>query len=157
METVLAITISFLLIILQTSIAPYLKIYDAFPNLILIIVLILSILKGYKKSLIWVIFGGFLLDVFSFNNPIGASILGLFLVSYLAYFLSQNIFKKTNILSVILIGISGSLIYMFFLLLILLIVKVSFQLSLSQIISQVIYNLIILIPLFYLIKKFTHR
>lgn len=153
MKLLLSIIIIFLLVILQSSLYPYLKIYNAFPNLILILVLILSILKGHKKSLVWVLFGGFLLDVYSFNNPLGTSILSLLLVSYLAYFFSQNIFKKTSIFSVILIGIGGTLIYKLFLILVLLIVDISSQFSYSQLIFQIIYNLVVLVPLFYLIKS----
>ena len=153
MKLLLSIIIIFLLVILQSSLYPYLKVYNAFPNLILILVLILSILKGHKKSLVWVLFGGFLLDIYSFNNPFGASILSLLLVSYLAYFFSQNIFKKTSIFSVVLIGIGGTLIYKLFIILVLLIVGISFQFTFSQLIFQIIYNTVILIPLFYLIKS----
>jgi len=154
---VLSIIIIFLLIIFQVSLYPYFKIHNAFPNLVLILILILSILKGYKKTLIWVIFGGFLLDIFSFNNPIGASILGLFLVSYLAYFFSQNIFKKTSIFSVILFAIGGTLIYRLFLILVLLIAGINFQFTFIQLISQVVYNLVLIIPLFYLLKHFLKK
>lgn len=164
MRFLLSIIIIFFLVILQSSLYFHLEVNDAFPNLILILVLIISILRGYKKNLVWIIVGGFLLDVYSFNNPIGTSILGLFLVSYLAYFFSQNIFKKTSIFSVILIGIGGTLIYKLFLTLVLLIAGTSFQPASSaggfafiQLISQIIYNLVILTPLFYLIKKFTPR
>lgn len=157
MKFVLSLIIIFFLIILQSSLYPYLKVNNAFPNLILILVLILSILKGYKKSLVWIIFGGFLLDVFSFNNPIGTSILSLLLVSYLAYFFSQNIFKKTSIFSIILIGIGGTLIYRVILILILLITGTSLQFTFSQLISQVIYNSAIMVPLFYLLKYFLRK
>lgn len=153
MKLLLSIIIIILLVILQSSLYPYLKVYNVFPNLILILVLILSILKGSKKSLVWVLFGGFLLDVYSFNNPLGTSILGLLLVSYLAYFFSQNIFKKTSIFSVILIGIGGTLIYKLFIILVLLIVGISFQFTFTQLIFQIFYNLVVLIPLFYLMKS----
>lgn len=157
MNLLLSIIIIFLLIIFQSSLYPYLKIYNAFPNLILILVLILSILRGYKKSLIWIIFGGFLLDIYSFNNPIGTSILGLLLVGYLAYFFSQNTFKKNSVFSIILIGIGGTLIYRLFLVLILIIANINFQLTFSQLISQILYNLVILVPLFYLLKHFLRK
>lgn len=157
MRLILSIIIIFLLILFQASFYPYLEIYGAFPNLILILVLILSIIRGWKKNLAWIIFGGLFLDIYSFNNPVGASILNLFLVSYLAYFFSQNIFKKTSIYSIILIGIGGTLIYRLFLILILLIAGTDFQFSFIQLISQIIYNLIILIPLFYLIRRFNLR
>ena len=157
MKFVLSIIIIFLLVILQSSFYPFLEIYHAFPNLILILVLILSILKGCKKSLVWIIFGGFLLDVHSFDNLIGTSILGLFLVSYLAYFFSQNIFKKTGIFSVILIGIGGTLIYRLILILVLLIAGISFQFSFIQLISQIVYNTAVLIPFFYFLKHLSKK
>lgn len=156
MKFILSIIIIFILVILQSSLYPYLAICGAFPSLILILVIILSILKGYKKSLIWVIFGGFFSDVFSFINPIGVSIVILFLISYLTYFLSRNVFKKTNVFSVILLGIGTALIYKFFLILVFLITGASFQLSFIQTIFQIVYNLFLLIPLFYLIKRFIH-
>ncbi len=157
MKNLLFIIIIFCLIIFQSSLYPYLKIYNAFPNLILITVIILSILKGLKKDLIWIIIGGLLLDIFSFNNPIGTSILGLLFAGYLAYFFSQNIFKKTSIFSVVIISICGTLIYEIFVILILLIGGIDFQFGFIQIISQVIYNLIVLVPLFYLTKKFIRQ
>lgn len=155
MKILLSIIITFLLIILQSSFYPYLNIYDAFPNLILILILILSILYGYKENLAWIIIGGFFLDVFSFNNPIGTSILCLLLVGYLVDFFSKNIFKKSNILSIIIIGIGGTLIYRFLLISILLITGNNFQFGFIQIISQMAYNLAVLIPLFYLIRNIT--
>jgi len=153
MKFILSIVIIFILIILQWSLFPYLAVYGAFPNLILIVVVILSILRGYKKNLIWVMFGGLFLDIFSFNNLLGVSIAGLFLISYLIYFLSQTTLRKTNIFSIILFGIGATLIYKFFLILVFLITKSSFELSFSQTLAQIIYNLVLLIPLFYLIKK----
>ncbi len=155
MKVLLSIIIIFFLVIFQSSLYSYLEIYDAFPNLILVLILILSILKGYKKNLVWIIFGGFLLDVHSFDNPIGTSILGLFLISYLAYFFSQNIFKKTSVFSIILIGIGGTLIYRIFLILVLLIAGISFQFSFVQLISQAVYNTAVLIPFFYFLKHFS--
>lgn len=155
MKFALSVIIIFLLVLFQISLYPYLEICSAFPNLILILVLIFSILKGFKKSLLWIIFGGFLLDVYSFDNPIGSSVLGLLLVSYLVYFFSQNVFKKTDIFSVVLFGIGATLIYGLFVILFLLIIGTDFQLSFSQVIMQIIYNLIVFIPLFYFIKRLT--
>ena len=152
-KIILALIISFILILLQSSLCPYLGICNAFPNLILLLILVSSISQGHKKTLVWVIFGGFFLDVFSFNNPIGTSILVLFLISYLVSFLSQNIFKRASIFSMILFGIGGTLIYRFLLILILLITGLDFQLSFSQLISQIVYNTALLIPLFYSLKR----
>jgi rod shape-determining protein MreD len=156
MKFILSLVIIFVLIILQSSLYPHLAIYGAFPNLILIVLVILNILRSYKKNLIWVMFGGLFLDIFSFNNFLGISIVGLFLISYLIHFLSQTTFRKTSIFPVILFGIGATLIYKFFLILVFLITKTSFELSFSQVFSQIIYNTLLLIPLFYLIKKLQH-
>jgi len=152
-KIILALIVSFVLILIQSSFHSYLGICNAFPNLILLLILISSISRGHKETLAWVFFGGFLLDVFSFNNPIGASILVLFLISYLVSFLSQNVFKRTSIFSIILFGIGGTLIYRFLLILILLIAGLDFQPNFNQLISQIVYNTALLIPLFYLLKS----
>ncbi len=156
MKFLIQIIIIIALIIIQSSLYPYLQVYNAFPNLILILVLIIAISKGYKQGLIWIILGGFLLDVYSYHNLIGISILALLLIAYLASKLAQNIFKKTSIYALISIGIGASLTYQILLSSILLITGIEFQFSFAQIFFQVIYNLIILIPFFYLIKKFQH-
>ncbi len=154
MKFIISTIIIFLLIIIQFSLAPYLEIYSAFPNLILIQVIILSVLKEWKKNWLWIVWGGFLLDVFSFNNPIGASIFGLVVVSYLISLLVYGLFKKTSIFSIIIVAIFGTLLYKFLIYLILLIGNVSFQFGLKQLFFQVLYNVIILIPSFYLIKRY---
>jgi len=153
MKTIISFATIFLLIIVQSSVFRHLEICNAYPNLILILVLALSVSKDWKNNWIWIIFGGFMLDIFSFNNPIGISILGLFLISYLANFFSHNIFKKTNVFFVILIGIGGTLIYRIVLVLTFLILGITFELSLIQISFQLVYNIIVLVPMFYLIKK----
>ncbi len=154
MKFIFSVIIIFFLIIIQSSLYPYLQINNAFPDLILIVVLTLSILQGYKKHIVWPLLGGFFLDIFSFRNPIGASILGLLIVSYLGYFLSQNLFKKFSPISIIIIGTGGILFYRFFIDLILLIFGTNFQFSLIQLATQIAYDVIVLVPLFYLIKKF---
>lgn len=154
MKFIFSVIIIFFLIIIQSSLYPYLQINNAFPDLILIVVLTLSILQGYKKHIVWPLIGGFFLDIFSFKNPIGASILGLLIVSCLSYFLSQNLFKKSSPISIIIIGTGGILFYRFFIDLILLISGTNFQFSLIQLTTQIAYDVVVLVPLFYLIKKF---
>ena len=153
MKTIISFATILLLIIIQSSIFRHLEICNVYPNLILILVLALSVSRNWKNNWIWIIFGGFMLDVFSFNNPLGISIFGLFLISYLANFFSHNIFKKTNVFFIILIGIGGTLIYRIVLVLTFLILGTVFKLSLIQITFQLVYNVIILVPTFYLIKK----
>ncbi len=91
------------------------------------------------------------------KNPISYIAVAALFAVYLAFFFIQNIFKKTSIFSVVIISICGTLIYEIFVILILLIGGIDFQFGFIQIISQVIYNLIVLVPLFYLTKKFIRQ
>jgi len=154
MKLFLKIIIILLLVLLQISFAPYFSINSAFPNLVLIFVLSLTMLTKQKNILFWIILGGIFTDISSFNNPIGVSIIGLFTASYVVYFLTQNILKETNIFSLILICIIGTLIYGLILILALAVFRISFQFSFTQILSQIIYNTLTFIPVFYLLKHF---
>lgn len=154
MKLFLNIIVIFLLVLLQFSFAPYFSVNNAFPNFILICVLTLTMLMGQKNALSWIIFGGIFMDISSLNNPIGVSVVGLFVGSYVVYFLTKNIFKETNILSLILICIIGTIIYGLILVLALAAFGVCFQFSIGQTLSQIIYNTVIFIPVFYLLRHF---
>lgn len=134
-----------ILLFLQIGVFPHLKITGSFPNLILLSILSLSILRGWKKSWGWIIAGGLFLDFYSLHNILGISVISLFIASCLAYFLSQNVFKKANIQSLLLTFLISIFVYN----LILLIVS-DFRFSFFFI--GIIYNLIFSLPVFYLIK-----
>jgi rod shape-determining protein MreD len=146
--------VTFLLVILGSSLYPYLEIYNTSPNLILILVLIFSILRDYKKNLFWIIFGGLFLDIFSFENPLGLSIFGLLLAGYLASFLRQNIFQKISLSSISLIGVSVILVYKLFIIFSLKLISISTCFNFGQIATEIVYSLAVLIPLFYLLNHF---
>lgn len=145
MKYIVIIIFILVLMFLQVGIFSHLKIAGVFPNLILLSILSLSIVQGWKKSLGWIIVGGLFLDFYSLHNILGISAIDLFIASYLAYFLSQNVFKKANTQSLLLIFLISIFVYN----LILLIVS-DFQFSFFFI--GIIYNLIFSLPVFYLIK-----
>jgi len=153
MKFLISIGFIIILIFIQASLFPYFQIFNAFPNLILIGVLIISILKNYKKSLIWIFLGGWLLDIYSFNNPLGISILSLLCISYFANFLTTNIFKKFNFLSLVLICTGCSLFYRVSLALGCLLNTGEIRIDLIQVFVQIIYNLVVFLPIFYLIRS----
>ena len=146
MKIVWIIIFILVLLFLQTGIFPHLKIAGVFPNLILLAILSLSILQGWKKTLPWIIVGGLFLDFYSLNNILGVSVVGLLIVSYLAYFLSQNILKSGNLTSLILIFLITIFVYS------LLLIFISDFKFLGFIIA-IIYNLIFALPVFYGLKK----
>jgi len=153
MKVFLLMVFVFFLLFLQIGVFPHLEIAGVFPNLILLSILSLSILQGWKKILPWTIVGGLFLDFYSLNNVLGVSVVGLLIVSYLAYFLSQNIFKKENVSSLILIFLITIFIYNFWLIILFSIFPVAFDFRFLGFIIGIIYNLIFALPVFWLIKK----
>ncbi len=145
------------LLFLQIGIFPHLAIADSFPNLILLTILSLSILQGWKKTLVWIIVGGLFLDFYSLNNVLGISVVSLLLASYLAYFLSQNVFKKTSFFSLILIFLITIFLYNILLIIFFKIFAVTFDFRFLSFIIAIIYNLILALPVFYLVKKICPR
>src|SRR4030042_1047061 len=102
-KIIVFVVLGFVILFVQIGISPHLTIFGAFPNLVLLSILSLSIIRGWKKTLPWTIIGGLFLDFYSLYDILGISIIALLVVSYLVYFLSQNIFKKTTVFSIILI------------------------------------------------------
>lgn len=145
------------LLFLQIGIFPHLAIVGSFPNLILLTILSLSILQGWKKTLVWIIVGGLFLDFYSLNNVLGISVVSLLLASYLAYFLSQNLFKKTSFFSLILIFLITIFLYNILLIIFFKIFAVTFDFRFLSFIIAIIYNLIFALPVFYLVKKICPR
>lgn len=155
MKILISVIFIILSVFIQSSFFPYLQVFNAFPNLILIAVLIISLLKNYKESLVWVFLGGWFLDVYSFNNPLGTSILSLLFIGYLVNFLSVNLFKKSSIISLVTVCVISTIIYRLALALAFLITTGDLKINIVQILAQIIYNLIIFIPAFYIIKSKT--
>jgi len=147
MKIVFIIIYIFVLLFLQIGVFPHLQINGVFPNLILLSILSLSLIR--KKNLIWIIIAGLFLDFYSFNNIIGISVVFLLLSSFLVYFLNQNIFKKTNIFSLISVFLIG--IFAFYILSLIFLIPFEF----SSFIVLLIYNLVLCLPVFYTLKLIT--
>ncbi len=105
--TKIFLIIVFILVILflEIGISPHLVIMGIRPNLIFVSIVSLSVIRGFAKALPWSIFGGLFIDFYSPHHLIGISVLFLLLTSYLAHFLAQNLFKRGNIPSFIVIFI----------------------------------------------------
>jgi len=146
MKIVFTIAFILVLLFLQIGIFPHLDIAGSFPNLIVLTILGLSILQGWKKSLPWIIAAGLFLDFYSFSNFLGFSVIALLIISYLAEFLSQSLIKKVNLPSVLLIFLITIFAYY-------LILLIFFDLRFIGLIVGIVYNLIFSLPIFYVLKK----
>jgi len=142
-----------LILFFQIGIFPHLKIFGVYPNLILISIIALGILRGFKETLIWAIIGGLFLDFYSFNSIFGISLICLIVVSFVAFFIVQNIFKKTNSSSVALIFLITVTLYDLLLLVFYKILGIEFEFTFVKLIINVFYNAIIAMPVFYALKK----
>ncbi len=145
------------LLFLQIGIFPHLSIAGVFPNLILLSILSLSILQGWKKTLGWTIAAGLFLDFYSLSGVLGLSVVSLLIVSYLTYFLSQNIFKKANLSSLALNFLIVIFAYSLCLLILFSVFNVISDFRFSGFIVAIIYNLVLSLPIFYLIKLLTKK
>jgi len=157
MRVVLIIIFILVLLFFQIGVFPGLAIVKAYPNLILLAILSLSIFRGWKKVLPWTIVGGLFLDLYSLHGVLGISVIGLLFVSYLVYFLSQNIFKKNDWLSLIVLFLINILAYNICSIILLNIFATGFDFRFLTFFIGLIYNLIFSLPVFWLIKIYVHR
>jgi len=87
---------------------PLFKVGGVKPDLVLLIVISWSLLRGSREGVLWGLFGGLCLDLFS-GAPLGASSIGLMTVGLLAGESEANI-KGTLLLPVFLAPL-GTVIY----------------------------------------------
>lgn len=111
-----------LLVIFQVSFLPYLKIYNAVPNLLLVAIVSWCIIKNYKAGYYWAIIGGFLIDLFS-QTSLGASIFGMLSVVLFVFFIVNNFINTQNIYSKMAITFFATIFYKLIVIIFLLVVK----------------------------------
>jgi rod shape-determining protein MreD len=142
MKIIFPIIFVILLLFLQIGVFPHLTILGAIPNLILISILSLVILKGWKKNLGWIIAAGLFFDFYSLDNILGVSILLLIISSIIVQFFSSHFLKKSNNLSLLILFFIGIAIY-----------EIPFFALLISIV-RMLYALIFALPVFYLLKYY---
>ena len=150
MKIFLIIIFILILLFLQIGIMPHINIAGAWPNLILVSILSLTVIRGWKKTLPWVIVGGLFLDFYSLHNVLGISVIALLIASYLSYFLSQNIFKGTTFASLVSIFLISIFVYNLLLIIFFKIFNISFDFGFPSFVIGILYNLIFALAIFYL-------
>ena len=88
---------------------PLIKVGGAEPDLVLLMVISWSLLRGGREGLVWGFVGGLCLDLLS-GGPLGASAIALMVVSLLSGQGETNIFKG-NLLLPLIIAPVGTLVY----------------------------------------------
>lgn len=161
MRTFFSIIILIILAFFQISFLPYFEIFNAIPNLILVIALAWCIAGNFKEALVWGICGGIILDLFS---PFYFGVITLSILATIAatYFITQNFINNDDKVSLAAICAISTILYnlvLAFLILIAKLVKLddltflfSWQFFLS-IFVQIILNTIIISLIYNFIKS----
>jgi rod shape-determining protein MreD len=87
--------------LLQTTLSPYIKINRVHPDLILVLVIGWTCLRGFREGIIWALIGGLCLDFVS-GAPFGLFTLALVLVMIIASLFHGRLFGSSLILPLIL-------------------------------------------------------
>jgi rod shape-determining protein MreD len=104
------------IVILQTTAMPHLTILGVKPDLVLLVVISWSLLRGSKEGVIWALVGGIGLDLLS-GAPFGTSAVALLVLSLLTGMGELSVFR-THIALPLITTFLASLAYnLFFLLL----------------------------------------
>jgi rod shape-determining protein MreD len=104
------------IVIIQTTAMPHLTIMGVKPDLMLLMVVSWSLLRGAKEGLIWALIGGIGLDLLS-GAPFGISTVALVLLSLLAGRGELSVFRTHIALPLIATLVAALLYDLFFLLL----------------------------------------
>jgi len=145
------------LLFLQIGILPNFKIFNTYPNLILLTLIALTILRGWKRNLGWIIAAGLFFDFYSLNNITGISIIALLLNCIIVELLNQRYLKKENKLSLILIFVISLVFNEILLIVYSKLFHLGFNFYWLEFVIRTIYGLIFSLPIFYLIKWHTNK
>jgi rod shape-determining protein MreD len=100
MFALLSFFIFFLISVLQLTIIPRLALFGAIPNLVLVLIILWSVLFGFKKSFWLALVGGFFLDLFS-GPYFGIFIVIFLVIAFLADLATNRIFGDNLLFSVL--------------------------------------------------------
>ena len=83
--------------LLQTTISPFIKINQVHPNLVLVLVIGWTVLRGLEEGVIWALIGGISLDFLS-GAPFGVFTLAMLLTALIAGLFHGRIFGSSVVL-----------------------------------------------------------
>jgi rod shape-determining protein MreD len=81
-----------LLAVLQSTVVPRIQIFGVHPDLMLVVVVSWSLLRGSEEGMLWALVGGLALDLLS-GAQIGVSTLPLLIVGFLAGLWQRGVFR----------------------------------------------------------------
>jgi rod shape-determining protein MreD len=136
---------------------PHVTILDVKPDLVLLVVISWSLLRGSKEGVIWALVGGIGLDLLS-GAPFGTSALALLVLSLLAGMGELSVFR-THIALPLIATLLGSLAYNLFFLLLLHMrgCSIAWADSLIKVVLPSTLLNVLLVPFIYKALHWLHR
>ena len=92
--------------LLQATLLPQVHIGRVHPDLVLVLVVCWSMLRGAREGIIWALMGGLVLDLLS-AGPFGAFSVSLVAISLLVVVLTASFFRPSLAMSLPLIAVSS--------------------------------------------------
>lgn len=150
--------ILYIMIIIQTTLLDYVKIYNIKPNLVLILIICITLIVGGIESAAFGLGAGLLVDILS-GSSIGPHALAGFLVGFCLGGLNKR-FYKDNISICVIVTFLVSIVYESIFNFTSASVK-SIELLLylikSDILVEAVYNVILSVPIYILTLKITNK
>ena len=109
MKPLISIPLLGFLALVQSSVLPHMTVLGVKPELVLLVVVSWTLLRGLTEGLTWAFVGGLWIDLLS-GGPFGFSSLALVLIAFLASLLEANLFRE-HIVLLMMIMTAASLLY----------------------------------------------
>jgi len=143
-----------LLVALQSSIIPQIRISSGQPELVLLFVIAWSFHADLEESLIWVFVGGIMQDLLSVV-PLGTSVIGLIPVVFAIHMISRQIYQ-INIIFVIAGVLIGTIVQHSIAMTVMSVTGISIDLIGNiryVILPTLFYNLILSLPIYWIVRR----
>jgi rod shape-determining protein MreD len=157
MNTYLSFAILFSLALVQSTVTPNVKLLGVQPDLMLMVVVSWSLLRGSEEGMLWALIGGIMIDMFS-TVPFGASTLALLITSFLSGLGHRNIFRLALLVPALVIPVA-TLLYQLILygLLYAFGSRTNLMITLSRIVFPSMLVNTLGMPIVYLTARLLHR
>ncbi|WP_297634073.1 rod shape-determining protein MreD [uncultured Clostridium sp.] len=153
MKRVITIIICILLLIIDNTVAPFLAIRGAFPSLLFTFAIAYSLINNEREAVFIGIVSGLLQDIF-FGGVFGVNALTNMLICLICAYIGRSVFKRSKLVPIVTIFAMTILkhlaVYAIF-------HVMHYEVSLSGIIYNAIYNSIIMLIGYRLVFKFSKQ
>lgn len=143
-----------ILVALQSSIIPQIRISSGQPELVVLFVIAWSFHADFEESLIWVFAGGIMQDLLSIV-PIGTSVLGLIPVVFVIHFITRQIYQ-INIILVVTAILVGTIVQHSTAMIVISVTGIQVDLIANiryVILPTLFYNLVFSLPVYWIVRR----